>query len=269
MDLYGPLPKGLRGNRYLLVTIDVFSKYTMLYPVQKATARYIAKRLKENIIPLAGKPEYLLTDHGTQFTSAAFKRIMEDLNIRHVLSSIRHPESNPAERVMSELGKFFRMFCPEHHWKWVEWLPKVAYCINSTVHESTKQIPMLLHLGQKPRRPWEDVFEELPEEDIEPTQREEEARQTMYKSAEKRLKRVKNKRYSRPLEENQLVLVRTLGISNPKERVYSKFIPLYKGPYRISRCFSNNAYELETISDGRIIGRYNAASLKRYHTPDE
>lgn len=31
--------------------------------------------------------------------------------------SVRHPQSNPVERIMRELGRFFRIFCAEHA-KW-------------------------------------------------------------------------------------------------------------------------------------------------------
>ena len=97
----------------------------------------------------------------------------------------------------------------------------------------------------------------------------EEAKTALWKAAEKRWKRVKGKRYGKPLEEGQLVLLRVPGISKPQERLYSKFIPLYTGPYRIRTSFKNHAYELETIQDNRTLGRYNSASLKLYYTPDE
>lgn len=38
VDILGPLPRSKKGNCYLLVVTDWFSKYTLLHPMKKATA---------------------------------------------------------------------------------------------------------------------------------------------------------------------------------------------------------------------------------------
>lgn len=43
MDFYGPLPASTGGCTYLLVTIDAFSKFVVLYPVVRATSQIVAK----------------------------------------------------------------------------------------------------------------------------------------------------------------------------------------------------------------------------------
>ena len=58
-------------------------------------------------------------------------------------------------------------------------------------------------------------------------------------------------------------------MSNPQERIYAKFLPIFKGPYRIRRVLHNNCYEIEDPVKKRIIGKYNSASIKLYYEPDE
>jgi hypothetical protein len=37
VDLYGPLPVGRGGMRFIFVCLDVFSKHVKLYPIRAAT----------------------------------------------------------------------------------------------------------------------------------------------------------------------------------------------------------------------------------------
>ena len=45
VDFFGPLPKSTGGVQYLLVTLDIFSKYVMLYPIRRATTDTVINRL--------------------------------------------------------------------------------------------------------------------------------------------------------------------------------------------------------------------------------
>lgn len=76
---------------------------------------------------------------------------LENLNIKPIFCSIRHPQSNPTERVMRELGRLFRTLCSESHTRWAKNLPQIEYCLNITTHSSTGFSPYELHFGQKPR----------------------------------------------------------------------------------------------------------------------
>ena len=65
MDFYGPLPISTSKCTYLLVTIDAFSKFVVLYPIVKATTATVIKKISEDYIKKHGKPEKILMDHGT------------------------------------------------------------------------------------------------------------------------------------------------------------------------------------------------------------
>jgi len=67
LDLIGPLPRGQLGARYILVLLDVFTKYVQIYPIKKATTDVILNRIKYQYILACGKFKRILTDNGTQF----------------------------------------------------------------------------------------------------------------------------------------------------------------------------------------------------------
>lgn len=266
VDLYGPLPSAVRGNKHILVCLDIFSKMVVLCPIQKATSKQVLLKLKNKILPILGKPAFLLSDHGSCFTSAEFKRELERLEIRHILSSIRHPQSNPSERVLREVAKFCRIYCPEAHWRWIGVLPIIESCINNTIHESTGQIPSVVHFNRYPERPWHNVIscpiDARPGHEMKIA----ETAEHLKNQAERRLRRVRNRRFHRPLRVGEQVLVKRPAVSNPQARFYAKFAAIYAGPYEIIQSLGNNSYRVREMN-GEAEAIYNAANLKLYYPP--
>jgi transposase InsO family protein len=75
IDLYGSLPTSMGGVRYLLVCLDVFSKYVKLYPLKSATTKSCLNKLINHYFVQVTKPNEILSDNGTQFQSPAWKRM--------------------------------------------------------------------------------------------------------------------------------------------------------------------------------------------------
>ena len=110
LDLYGPLPTGRGRVKYILVCLDVFSKHVALYALKSATTKSCLNKLKSHYFPEVTTPQCILSDHGSQFTSPTWIKALSDLNVNVKYSPIRHPESNPAERFMRELNKYFMIY---------------------------------------------------------------------------------------------------------------------------------------------------------------
>ena len=49
-----------------------------------------------------------------------------------------------------------------------------------------------------------------------------------------------------------------------KDKVLGKWSPHWEGPFRITQVFSNNAYEIEELSEDRRILKINGKYLKKY-----
>jgi hypothetical protein len=56
LDLYGPLPTGRGGVKYLLARLDVFSKHVTLYPLKIATTRSCLNKLRNHYFPKVLQP---------------------------------------------------------------------------------------------------------------------------------------------------------------------------------------------------------------------
>jgi hypothetical protein len=66
VDLYGKLPTGRGGVKYIFVVVDVFSKYIALYALMSATTRSCLNNITEHYITRVTKPAKILSDNGTQ-----------------------------------------------------------------------------------------------------------------------------------------------------------------------------------------------------------
>jgi transposase InsO family protein len=91
----------------------------------------------------------ILSDHGTQFQSRLWQDTLRQWGITPMMSSIRHPQSNPTERVMKELGRLFRAYeyCHNAHVNWASVLSNSELLFNTTTHSSTGFHPMRSSLG--------------------------------------------------------------------------------------------------------------------------
>lgn len=70
VHLFDPLPVSRAGVMYVFVVLDSFSKYVKLYPLKRATTNSSLQGICKNYLQDVGKPEGILSDHGTQFTAA-------------------------------------------------------------------------------------------------------------------------------------------------------------------------------------------------------
>lgn len=57
IDVLGPLPRTPRGNKYILVVMDYFSKWVEILPVPDQTAESCADKILNEVISRFGCPQ--------------------------------------------------------------------------------------------------------------------------------------------------------------------------------------------------------------------
>jgi Integrase zinc binding domain len=85
INILGPLPKTVHGNRFLLVISDRFSKLTRTTPMRTTTALAVAKAFCPHWGFAYGPPKFLPSDNGTQFTAKFFIEVCRELGIAKFL----------------------------------------------------------------------------------------------------------------------------------------------------------------------------------------
>ena len=262
VDYFGPLPSSTFGMTYIFVVLDVFSKFVKLYPIGRATTAVSIKKIQDFQKQI--KIQSVLADHGSQFKSPKWHDFLKACDIHSGLTSINHPASNPAERVMRELGRMLRTYCHDHNQGWYKVIADIENCFNTIPHESTGVSAFEIVHGKRPERNFNHLLKEMlppihPDRDLMDKVRERlrfraERRKIYF---DKRIKKI-------VFEENSLVLLRKINYSIKEQKISQKLQPLYEGHYIISKLPFHNVATLVDPKTKKIRGNYNFSMLKPY-----
>ena len=116
VDIMGELPETERGNKYVLVVSDYFTKWTECYPMPNMEAVTVAKLLVEQLFTRFGVPEQIHSDQGRQFESNLFAEMCKLLQIDKTRTTPYHPQSDGmVERFNKTLCAMLRAYIDENH----------------------------------------------------------------------------------------------------------------------------------------------------------
>ncbi|KAK9888953.1 hypothetical protein WA026_004237 [Henosepilachna vigintioctopunctata] len=93
-----PYARFNKGFKYILIVIDVFSKYVWAIPLKNKTATHVRDAMRGILKQLSHPPKNLQTDFGKEFYNKYFKELMNTSNINHY-SSYSNLKCSVVERV--------------------------------------------------------------------------------------------------------------------------------------------------------------------------
>ena len=154
MDILGPLPETTRGNKYILVVGDYFTKWKEAFPMKDMEATTVAHLLVNEFICRFGLPDNLHTDQGRNFESVLIKEICSLLNIKKTRTTPYHPQSDGLiERFNRTLLNMLSIAAAEDERSWDLQLPTLMFAYRSSVQETTGSSPFNLMFGREARLP--------------------------------------------------------------------------------------------------------------------
>ena len=98
-DIMAHLPKSPRGYEYLLVFVDLFSRWIECAPIRKTNAQTIRKELSERVFLPFGLPEVFHSDNGTEFNNKALDTFLEESGVTYTTIPPYHTQPNLLMRV--------------------------------------------------------------------------------------------------------------------------------------------------------------------------
>lgn len=129
------------GFRYLLMCIDVFSKYGWIVPIKKKTAESVRDAFAK--VLLEATPIFVQTDKGTEFLNSAFRKLMSDNGIVHYTSQNDDIKCAVVERWnRTMMTKIHRYLTFKNTNRFIDVLPLLLKSYNSTYHSSIKMAPV-------------------------------------------------------------------------------------------------------------------------------
>ena len=146
MDIKNVASKN-KNYKWLFVTVDVFSRFGYVVPMKDKTTANVIIAFKK--VLQSAKPNKIMADNGTEFTSKAFTTICKDNNI-----SIDYVDMNNhliphtgnrlgvVDRYIQTVRQRIQNYCDEHDTnKFIDIIQEIVYNINSSLNSGINAIP--------------------------------------------------------------------------------------------------------------------------------
>src|SRR5262249_11983552 len=140
VDLAGPFPTSADGSNYLLVMVDVATRFVFLRPLTDKRAETVARVLL-HIFADVGFPKIIQSDNGSEFVNALITNVTKAVGIDHRLVTPYHPQANGlVERNVQTAIAAIRKQLRGAKQEWTRYVAGVQLAMNSKVaaiHGST------------------------------------------------------------------------------------------------------------------------------------
>jgi len=132
--------KANAGFRYILLLIDIFSKYIWVQPLKTKKGNEMVSALKV-VFSQGRKPEVLRTDKGSEFVNRWVNKYLNSENVHHFVT-YNEPKAHFSERAIKTIKKrIFRFFTYNQTHRYVDILQDIVSSYNKTYHRSVKMAP--------------------------------------------------------------------------------------------------------------------------------
>ena len=149
LDAMGPFPVSARGNRYIVVAMDYFTKWPEAFPVPDLQAETVARGLTENVVSRFGIPRELHTDQGRTFEAEVFQEVLRILGVHKTRTTPLHPQSDGlVERFNRTLKTMLAKVTDEHQHDWDDHLAWALLAYRITTHRATGLSPAEMNFGR-------------------------------------------------------------------------------------------------------------------------
>lgn len=93
IDLIGPFPLSLSGNRHVIIAVDYFTKWVIAQPVPRADAKAVVDFFLKRVVLQHGAPSFLISDRGKWLTANSLRSCLRRCRLtiwlrRHTIRSV-------------------------------------------------------------------------------------------------------------------------------------------------------------------------------------
>lgn len=270
VDIAGPYPESRKGNRYMLVVADYFSRWPEVYPIPNQEAQTVAEEIVTNWISRYGVPLELHSDQGRNFESQLFRELCRLLGINKTRTTPLHPQSDGmVERFNQTVIKHLAKVVEENQQDWDQQIPLFLMAYRNTAHTTTAETPSKVLFGSTMRTPADVKYGTPPATPQSVTTYIEELRQrldrvhrevrtTTGKNTDKTKTRYDVKGSSTGFRDDELV-----WLYNPRRRKgrCPKLQRNWDGPYKIIKKINDVVYRIQ--EHGKPRAKLKVVNLER------
>lgn len=128
---------------YLLIVIDVLSKFSWVEPIINKTSKAVAEAFQKILSRSSPRnPVCLQTDAGKEFLGQEMQRVLKKNNIQFRVARSPDIKAAVAERFIRTLkGRLWRYFTYTKNYRYLDVLQKIVESYNNTIHSAIKMTP--------------------------------------------------------------------------------------------------------------------------------
>jgi Integrase zinc binding domain/Integrase core domain len=275
IDIVGPLPITSKGNKYIIVATDYFTKWPEAEAVSHATGQRVADFIYQTIICRHGCPKYLLSDRGTHFRNEVVDALLEKFQVRHLYSTPYHPQTNGL------VERFNRTLCEslakltQGEKDWDDFITPILFGYRTSKQASTKFTPFYLVYGRTPQMPHMEMDEIMEGNMLDRLYQLTEELPTAQGTAQENIRKAQRKQKERfdlkAVRKRKFKIGdKVLTYDAARDKHFTgKLKPKWKGPYYIHDDLGNGAFKLRTMEGKLLAAPLNHFLLKPYFDREE
>lgn len=249
VDVLGPLPIS-KGYRFVLIMVDAFTKYSLLYPINRQDADEL-KRAISNAVSLFGVPKLLVTDRGRMFEASSFVTWISEMGCDiHYITPEMHHSNGQVERYVRTLLNMIRIQTTSKDALWSESIWRLQLVLNITKQKSTQASPLNLLVGLDGATPAiRSLIRDVAVDNTRPNRAA--WREMCRTRASELLQRNRAQQDASANEKRRPARVFQIGdfvFVIKYSQSTGKLDPGMRGPYRVQKALRSGRYELRLLS---------------------
>lgn len=272
IDLAGPFRPSFLNNNYIMVMVDVCTRFCIIRPLPNKQSDTIVRELITQFCTF-GFPRYLQSDNGKEFVNSLIEKLAQATGFDQRLTTPYHPRANGvAERYVQTTVRTLKKSIRGAAKDWDIFLPAVQLAINSKITKRHNTAPFNLMFARK-MNAFKDYREEKGLPPVSPNewqQRIHEMETIVFPAISERVQAVikaqkdqfDRKHYIVDFKEGDIVNVKV------RERKGKLDSTEYEGPYTIVHKTKGGSYVLKN-SNGDIEPRNYQPSVLKLISQDE
>ena len=148
-----------RQNRYIIVIVDYFTKWSIAVARKNHKAITCAEVIVNNFVCQFGVPLQILTDLGAEFRSSLFTEVCKLLRIHKIFTTPYRPQTDGlVERHNRTLLEMLTKYVSGQFYDWDDHLPYLIMAYNTSIHDSTGCTPFSMVYGREASLPVDLVY---------------------------------------------------------------------------------------------------------------
>ena len=151
IDLVSATTTHATGDKYILTSIDIYTRWAIAIPIRSKKIEHIADALFRHIFCVHGRPNYIRTDEGSEFVNKGLRYLYRRWGIKPISTGGYQPQALPVERFHRFLNAAMTTLAAKFGDDWTTYIPAVTFAYNSSVTVTTGYSPFALTYGRDPQ----------------------------------------------------------------------------------------------------------------------